>query len=468
VTRAAGSRSSLATTRPADQRSRLLEAIVSLVASHGYAGAKIGDIAARAGVSRATFYELFPDKQACFNAAHEQLSERVGAQIEMEIRRANPARAAHAAIEAITALAQREPQVLSFLTHEALLAGAQARAGHDQLLARLECAIEQAWERAPQDEPAPDVPASMLLGGALRLYCMQRRRPGEAPAELQAALLEWVDCYSTAHGPRQRRALLASPSSPAVTTTDGEGTARRTSPRTLPRGRHRLAKGVVEAIQRERIAYASAEAVRERDGTGIAVSEIVAAAGVSREVFYAHFADKEQALLATHQLIFEALMGASSSAFFAPDTPWPERVWEAGRAFTGLLAANPSFAHFAFVAAYAIGPLGVRRVDETTLAFGLFLEDGYRLRADTPELPRAVSDAIALAAMETIAHHVRNGHGAELGALVPAVAYTALAPFIGCEQAGELVDRMREQEHADTRGRAGVSPTSPDHRHTVR
>ena len=58
-------------TGAADQRSRLLEAIVAVVGSDGYGGAKIGAIAARAGVSRATFYEFFTDKQACFNAAHE-------------------------------------------------------------------------------------------------------------------------------------------------------------------------------------------------------------------------------------------------------------------------------------------------------------------------------------------------------------------------------------------------------------
>ena len=434
-----------------DQRSRLLDAIVAVVGRDGYGRAKIGEIAARAGVSRATFYDFFQDKQACFNAAHQHLSLRAGEQIEEEISRANPARAAHAAVEAIAALAQREPEALSFLTHEALLAGAQARAQHDELLARLERAVEQAWDRAPQDEAAPDVPARVLLGGTVRLYCMQARRRDLPEAELLPALLRWIDCYSTPGGPRQRRTLLLKDAS--CTTPIDSDIKRHTSPRTLPRGRHRLPKDVVEAIHRERIAYATVEVLSEQDGPATAVSDIVAAAGVSREVFYAHFADKQQAFLAARQLVFEQLIAACSSAFFTPGTSWPERVWNTGRAGAGLLAANPSFAHFAFVSAYGTGELGVRCVDESALAFKVFLEEGHRQGADAAGLPRIVSDALALGVAAIVAHHVRTGRTSELSALIPAVAYTALAPFIGCEEAGELVDRMREQERSSTHGR---------------
>ncbi len=75
-------------------------------------------------------------------------------------------------------------------------------------------------------------------------------------------------------------------------------------------------------IQRERIAYATTVAVMQRDGTGVAVWDIVAAARVSREVFCNHFADKEQAFLAVQRsLIFEQVIAAASSAFFVPDTP---------------------------------------------------------------------------------------------------------------------------------------------------
>ncbi len=55
----------------ASQRGRLLEAIAELVAEQGYATTTVTQVIARAGVSRKTFYEQFPDKDACFLAAWE-------------------------------------------------------------------------------------------------------------------------------------------------------------------------------------------------------------------------------------------------------------------------------------------------------------------------------------------------------------------------------------------------------------
>jgi len=433
----------------ADQRSRLLDSIVAVVCSHGYAGARIGDIAARAGVSRSTFYELFDDKQACFMAAHRRLAGALLDEFAAAVAAAEPPDAAHAALAAIARLAERQPRVLAFLTHEALLAGPEAISGYECMMASLRETVEARLARTSAGEAAPAIPVALLLGGAARLCCLQLRRGGRAGPETLPALLRWADAYRAV---RDRDGWTAAerPLTGAPTPLP----ARRCAPRVLPRGRHRLPRDVVATIQRERIAHAAAEAVMGHGGTGVAVADIVAAAGVSREVFYAHFADKEQAFLATQQLIFEQLIAVASSAFFVPDTPWAERVWNATAASAGLFAANPSFAHFAFVAAYGIGATGVRRVDETLLAFGLFLEDGYRALPEPVDCSRITSEAIVLAVMEAAAHHVRSGRAAELGALVPSVVYTALAPFIGPVAARALVERQLDAPTA----------TAPDRR----
>lgn len=52
------------------QRERLLHAAAEAVAEKGYVSTSVADILRRAGVSRATFYELFRDKQDCFVAAY--------------------------------------------------------------------------------------------------------------------------------------------------------------------------------------------------------------------------------------------------------------------------------------------------------------------------------------------------------------------------------------------------------------
>jgi AcrR family transcriptional regulator len=55
---------------------RLVEAVTEVVARMGYAGASVADVIAVAGVSRKTFYERFRDKEDCFLAAYDFLSDR--------------------------------------------------------------------------------------------------------------------------------------------------------------------------------------------------------------------------------------------------------------------------------------------------------------------------------------------------------------------------------------------------------
>lgn len=64
------------------QRGRLLFAIAQVVAERGYAATTVADIVDRASVSRSTFYEQFPDKEACFIAAFDYGVAFVLAQME--------------------------------------------------------------------------------------------------------------------------------------------------------------------------------------------------------------------------------------------------------------------------------------------------------------------------------------------------------------------------------------------------
>jgi AcrR family transcriptional regulator len=54
-----------------------MAAFTELLAERGYAGLRIGDLVARAGVSRAAFYEHFADKEACLQAAYDTFAEAV-------------------------------------------------------------------------------------------------------------------------------------------------------------------------------------------------------------------------------------------------------------------------------------------------------------------------------------------------------------------------------------------------------
>src|ERR1019366_5636689 len=83
---------------------------------------------------------------------------------------------------------------------------------------------------------------------------------------------------------------------PAPPEADNAKPTRR-RPRRLPRGRHGLPAGVIARSQRTRIIYGTAEVMMAKGYENATVTDIVAAAGVSREVFYEHFSDKQNAFL---------------------------------------------------------------------------------------------------------------------------------------------------------------------------
>jgi AcrR family transcriptional regulator len=69
------------------QRERLLSATIDAVAHQGYVRTSVADIIDRAGVSRATFYEQFRDKEECFVAAYRDAAEHLAAAMADEVAR---------------------------------------------------------------------------------------------------------------------------------------------------------------------------------------------------------------------------------------------------------------------------------------------------------------------------------------------------------------------------------------------
>lgn len=59
------------------QRERLLRAMGEAVAEYGYVKTSVAEVLRRAGVSRETFYEHYPNKETCFLAAYDAAVARV-------------------------------------------------------------------------------------------------------------------------------------------------------------------------------------------------------------------------------------------------------------------------------------------------------------------------------------------------------------------------------------------------------
>jgi AcrR family transcriptional regulator len=196
--------------------------------------------------------------------------------------------------------------------------------------------------------------------------------------------------------------------------------------------------GVSGGSSRERILRATAWAVRERGYRHTTVSDIVAAAGVSRRLFYERFTCKQDAFIAAYEHAFERTLAACTPAFFSSEE-WTQKIWQSALAASRFLAAEPLLAHLGFVEGYAPGRAFAARAHATQLAFTLFLEEGYRETTRASALPRSCLDLTAAAIMELGSHASRGRQPLDIRALHPLAVYIALAPFITPDTAGPLI-----------------------------
>jgi len=106
--------------------------MMDAVAGAGYTDTTIGQVIARAGVSRPTFYEYFADKHDCFVAVLEDTQDTLIARIADALDRGAPERAVHAAVAGIVGFADAEPDSARILMNEPMAAGGRALDVRDQ------------------------------------------------------------------------------------------------------------------------------------------------------------------------------------------------------------------------------------------------------------------------------------------------------------------------------------------------
>jgi AcrR family transcriptional regulator len=173
----------------------------------------------------------------------------------------------------------------------------------------------------------------------------------------------------------------------------------------LPRGRHRLSREEVEASQRGRMLAAMADAVAEKTFARTSVTDVVKRAGVSRETFYEHFADKEACFLAAFEAAADLLRTAMAEEFArspgGTDGTPTGAVRKALTIYLETLASEPAVAQTFLVEVYAAGPEArVRRAavqkrfaDTIALAIGA-ADDEERFAAEA--LVGAISSLVTM------------------------------------------------------------------------
>jgi AcrR family transcriptional regulator len=178
---------------------------------------------------------------------------------------------------------------------------------------------------------------------------------------------------------------------------------------------------------------------REKGYMATTVADIVATAGVTREVFYEQFRGKHDAFLVAQGRGLEESVGVAAAEYFRASS-WPDRVWSAGGAMLTYTAEHTDNAYVELVESPTTGAAAIQRSFENRMAYTLFLEDGYRQRPEAERLPRLCSEAIGGGLMELLRRQFILERAERVLELIPQGAYVTLAPFIGAAEAAEYVE----------------------------
>jgi len=148
------------------QRARIVSAMVEVAAEHGYLGAAVAPVVARAGISRRTFYELFEGREDCFLAAFDWA---VGQAREVMVQaqagqRTWRERVRHA-VAALLVFLDSEPELARVCVIEALGAGQLALARRAGIMGEAERALQASAPKSRSSEP-PLLTAEGVVGGA--------------------------------------------------------------------------------------------------------------------------------------------------------------------------------------------------------------------------------------------------------------------------------------------------------------
>lgn len=177
------------------QRRRILFAALDVFSVKGFAAATVKDLIQAAHVSRATYYRLFADREACFEALYDD----VLAWLWDDVAEAAGEEAAwpprlRVVVERTIELLDEDPRLARLCAVEAPIAGSPARARHERLVEELAALLRIGRGEQPGGDRLPEVLEPAFVCGATYLVARsivygQDPPPASLAAELTELLL---------------------------------------------------------------------------------------------------------------------------------------------------------------------------------------------------------------------------------------------------------------------------------------
>ncbi len=128
------------------RRERILRAMAEVVAERGYAGSSVERVAARAGVSRRTFYASFENREACVLALLDLGLKRTGDLVAGAFAREDTWQdGVRSALASLLGFLDSEPLLARVWLVESLAAGSRALERREHNLAVLRALVVSSW-----------------------------------------------------------------------------------------------------------------------------------------------------------------------------------------------------------------------------------------------------------------------------------------------------------------------------------
>ncbi len=425
-----------------DQRERLIDAMVRLAGARGYAATTVADVIGLAQVSRKTFYEHFPDREALLLAAFDTVAPTALEEARAASRRSGgTTRQFEALMRRLCRFAGDSPGAVALYTIEIAAADPDGLTRREELMGEYGALIDECMRTDDEREALPSILARAPAGGTHRtIDAYMRTGRADMLASLAPQLARWVRSYHPVPAELAGFAKVA-PSPQARLGMRLNGLVGGRAPGTLtlspqgyepPFGRQPL--GFAHHSNRERILDAVAQLTTGHGYTTLTAQLIFERADVSERSFLAHFRDKDEAFYAAAEVGHmkgQAIVERARER----NSDWRIGTREAVQALVEFLASEPYFTRLAFVDAPLAGPKLARRTQEHANAYArLLLDDAPRRRRP----PKVAPEAIVHGVFELAFHYAAEHKVEELLRVSPLATYLTMAPFLGVSEAADL------------------------------
>lgn len=439
----------------ADQRQRLIDAMVQLAGESGYASTTVADIISRAEVSRKTFYAHFADREGLLLAAFDQTSSAALQELHAGAQRpGGPTIQFEALTRRLCRIAAQNPGLIALSTIEITAIDPTGLERRDRLIDNYGELLSGRLRSDGEQHPQPPMLVRALAGGTYRtIDAQQRLAHGGDLALLAPPLARWIRSYHPVP-PSLKAAQVPLLPWPSLAP-EGLLGGRAPGTLTLAPSDYRPTKqlrtdGFLHHSNRERILDAVAQLTTTHGYAALSAQAVAERADISERAFLAQFKSKDHAFATAMEighLKAQALIVRARTA--TPD--WRTGVRDAIHALLEFLASEPYFTRLAFIDAPLASPYMARRTYEHAGAYARLLLEGAPQRRRPPVLsPETTVHGL----FELAFHHAAQNKIQELLQVTPIATYLAMAPYTGATEAADIATAPNHRygdERAGTR-----------------